>query len=523
MNTNEYQFSHQATREICRCLNVEDALHACIRFIADYIPVERMYLESWSNRLGVVRAIATATIDKGKAIDRLISVPIEEIDKVIKKVREQGQEDGAFIVNHPAADPVSGQMLRGLGHPTDVSILGTYTVLDGEIIGAVIATVPGQGRYTDQHAKLFKLLKSPFAIAIQNALQFRQVSKLKDLLADDNRYLRHELNKESAATVIGADLGLADVMRASQQVAVHNSPVLLLGETGTGKDLIASHIHQISERNQGPFVKVNCGAIPETLIDSELFGHEKGAFTGALAQQRGRFERANTGTIFLDEIGELPPSAQTRLLRVLQNSEIERIGSDTTLTLDIRVIAATHRNLEAMVRDGRFREDLWYRLNVFPITIPPLRMRTGDIPALVQYFVHKKTKDLKLGIPPPLPPGAMQKLVNYGWRGNVRELENVIERALILGSGKTLVLDRLVDNDNPLNRASARSSKPAPLDDIITAHIYDALRYTGGQIHGAGGAAELLDINASTLRSRMNRLGIDYGRKPGATPTTKVS
>ena len=240
------------------------------------------------------------------------------------------------------------------------------------------------------------LLNEPFAIAFSNTLKHQEVLRLKDLLADDNRYLHRELLHLSGEEIVGADFGLKRVIEMVRQVAPLNSPVLLLGETGVGKDVIANAIHYSSPRKDGPLVKVNCGAIPETLLDSELFGHEKGAFTGAISQKRGRFERANQGTIFLDEIGELPSPAQVRMLRVLQYKEIERVGGTNPIPVDIRLIAATNRNLEEMVKTKQFREDLWFRLNVFPIHIPPLRERKEDIPALVRHFVKRKSRELKL-------------------------------------------------------------------------------------------------------------------------------
>ena len=224
----------------------------------------------------------------------------------------------------------------------------------------------GLNQYTDEHARLLRLLHEPFAIAMSNALKHQEVIRFKDMLADDNRYLFDELRSVSGDEIIGSDFGLKAVMEMVQQVAPLDSPVLLLGETGTGKEVIANAIHYSSPRKDGPFIKVNCGAIPETLLDSELFGHEKGAFTGAISQRRGRFERADKGTIFLDEIGELPSQAQVRLLHVLQKKEIERVGGTSSIPVDIRIISATHRNLEEMIASGRFREDLWFRLNVFP-------------------------------------------------------------------------------------------------------------------------------------------------------------
>ena len=254
---------------------------------------------------------------------------------------------------------------------------------------------------------------------------------------------------------------------------------------------------------------------PETLLDSELLGHEKGAFTGALSQKRGRFERADHGTIFLDEIGELPPQAQVRMLRVLQYKEIERVGGTNTISVDIRLIAATNRNLEEMVKTKQFREDLWFRLNVFPIRIPPLRERKGDIPALVHHFGERKSRELRMPASPPLAAGVIDRLMAYHWPGNVREVENVIERALILGKGTPLTLDELSGGKPDRSSSIPGGTQDAPLrlDEVVSQHIRRVLEMTNGKVHGKGGAAEVLAINPSTLRNRMNQLGIPYGRR----------
>jgi transcriptional regulator with GAF, ATPase, and Fis domain len=369
-------------------------------------------------------------------------------------------------------------------------------------------------------------LNEPFAVAVSNTLQHQEILRLKDLLADDNRYLQRELLRLSGDEIVGAEFGLKGVMELVRRVASLSSPVLLLGETGAGKDVVANAIHYSSPRKDGPFVKVNCGAIPESLLDSELFGHEKGAFTGALFQRRGRFERANHGTIFLDEIAELPPQAQVRMLRVLQYKEIERVGGTTTISLDVRLIAATNRNLEEMMRAREFREDLWFRLNVFPIRIPPLRERKADIPALVHFFVQRKSRELRLASPPSLARDVIDRLMNYPWPGNVRELENVLERALILSKGDVLTFDDPI-REPPEGNAfheHREEDQPLNLDEAMARHIRRVLKMTNGKVHGRGGAAELLGINPSTLRNRMNQLGIPYGRKsrkskPSPEPT----
>ncbi len=307
-------------------------------------------------------------------------------------------------------------------------------------------------------------------------------------------------------------------MEMVKKVAVLDNSILLLGETGVGKEIIAEYIHRSSPRHEGPFIPINCGAIPETLVESELFGHEKGAFTGAVAKKLGRFERANGGTIFLDEIGELPPIAQVRLLRVLQNRYIERVGGTESIPVDIRVIAATHRDLEKMIREKTFRKDLWFRINIFPIIIPPLRDRKMDIPSLTQFFIEKKSKELNLSSSLILAPGTIDYLMNYDWPGNVRQLENEVERALILQSEGLIYFDHLF-SVLPKGETSAQfddEKEILSMDEVMSRHIKRALETANGQIHGKGGAAELIGINPSTFRSKMKKLGIRWSRPIGS-------
>jgi transcriptional regulator with GAF, ATPase, and Fis domain len=308
-------------------------------------------------------------------------------------------------------------------------------------------------------------------------------------------------------------------MEMVRQVAPLNSHVMLTGETGVGKEVIANAIHYTSPRRDGPLVKVNCGAFAENLLDSELFGHEKGAFTGAIRAKRGRFERAHGGTLFLDEVGELPAAAQVRLLRVLQDGLVERVGGTEAIKVDVRIVAATHRDLAEMVRDGRFREDLWFRLNVFPIPISPLRQRKSDIPALVHHFIDRKLKAFGLSEHPVLAPGAMERLTAYAWPGNVRELENMVERALIRHQSRSennpLRFDDLDVDQAPTQEKEAvveETGRPLTLDEAMRRHIEAVLQTTKGRIQGEKGAAAILDIHPSTLRSRMDKLGVVYGR-----------
>jgi transcriptional regulator with GAF, ATPase, and Fis domain len=314
--------------------------------------------------------------------------------------------------------------------------------------------------------------------------------------------------------IVGAGSGLRQTMTMVRQVAPQTSPVLVIGETGSGKELIARAVHDFSPRRDGPFIKVNCGAIPQSLMDSELFGHEKGAFTGATARKRGRFERAGGGTILLDEVGELTPEAQIRLLRVLQEKEIERVGGTMPVKLNIRVVAATHRNLEDMVAAGVFRQDLFYRLNVFPVHIPPLRRRKEDIEPLVRHFLTRKSMEMGRRLAPTLAPGSLEQLKAYDWPGNVRELEHTIERALILNEGELLDF-----KDFAARAALGPPAVPAPpvseikpLDHVMCEHISHALAACQGRVEGKFGAARVLRLKPGTLRHRMKKLGIPFGR-----------
>ena len=507
MKIDENDFFRSATMRICSSLDIEVAMWRAMQYLKDFIPADEMYLHLYEQGLGAMHTIAGATASGGRKMDRITPLPQE--------VRSRAAEfTGMSVINQPELEPGFQFMLGYYGRP-DTSALVQLLEVEGQKLGALVLLAEGRGKFSETHARLFSLLKEPFAVAVSNTLKHQELLRLKNLLADDNRYLHRELFHLSGDEIIGADFGLKTVMTMVRQVAPLTSPVLLLGKTGVGKDVIANAIHYSSPRKGGPFVKVNCGAIPETLLDSELFGHEKGAFTGALSQKRGRFERADKGTLFLDEIGELPSQAQVRMLRVLQYKELERVGGTHPISVDVRLIAATNRNLEAMVNEKRFREDLWFRLNVFPIRIPSLKERIEDIPALVHHFVERKSRELKIPGPPPLAHGVIDRLMNYDWPGNVRELENLVERALILSQGAPMTFDDLPVGEGKTgdSRLAGREPKTMNLDAVISDHIRRVLEMTKGRVHGKGGAAELLGMNPSTLRYRMNQLGIPYGRK----------
>jgi transcriptional regulator with GAF, ATPase, and Fis domain len=334
-----------------------------------------------------------------------------------------------------------------------------------------------------------------------------EIRQLQARLEAENMYLREEVGQSSGFDdIVGRSPAIQNVLARVAQVAPTSATVLLLGETGTGKDLLARAIHDRSPRRARTLVKVNCAALPPTLVESELFGHEKGAFTGATATRPGRFELADGGTLFLDEIAELPLDLQPKLLRVLQDGEFERVGGTRTHKVGVRIVAATNRDLARAIGEGRFREDLYYRLNVFPIPVPPLRERREDVPLLVWAIVERRQVDLGRRIER-VPKRVMDALVNYGWPGNVRELENVIERALILSPGSTLQLEE------PL--AATARPRADRLDEIEQEHILRVLERCGWRIDGEGNAAAVLALQPSTLRSRMHKLGI---KRPPRAP-----
>ena len=518
MTIGENEFFRQASINILSSLDVATALHRCLQCVKEFMPVDVMILWVYEESMGGLRRIAIATPEGGRDSDTIMLLPTGVRERLLKMdvphaiIERSGIGPVVMrIVNRPDADPV-GRSLRQYFEPRDYSALLLYLSIDDQKVGTLFVRAEGKDRYSEEHARLLATLHEPFALAVAHAREKEESGRLRELRADDNRYLHGELRGVFGDQIVGGDYGLKGVMEMVGQVAPSRSPVLLRGETGSGKDVIAGAIHRSSLFRDGPFIKVNCGSIPETLVDSELFGHEKGAFTGAIMQKRGYFERAHKGTIFLDEIGDLPIQSQVRLLRVLQYREVQRVGGSNPIPVDIRVIAATHRNLEAMVESERFREDLWFRLNVFPIFIPPLRQRRGDIPALVHLLLTRKSRELKLPTIPALAPGTIDRLMKYRWPGNVRELENVIERALIVSKGDTLGPDAFLFQEEKAHDPAGETEESIILDDIVSRHIRKVLHEAKGKIHGPDGAARLLGINPSTLRNRMNKLGIKYGR-----------
>jgi formate hydrogenlyase transcriptional activator len=521
----ENDFFRAFTFRICGSLNIGEALWDCLLYVRTSLPADELMLTVYDPAFGALEVVAQANEREFNTGSDMVPMPAEmrrELEDVehFRRVR---------ICNDVRQDPIMERVADFYNWP-DSSVIVGRLIIQHKFIGSLILRANGKERYTEGHGQLWSLVNEPSGIALANSRQYSELLRLKDTLADDNQYLHDELRRSIGTQIVGTNGGLKNVMEQVYRVAPLSSPVLLSGETGTGKEIIANAIHSLSSRNQGPLITVNCGAIPESLIDSELFGHEKGSFTGALSERRGRFERADKGTIFLDEVGELPPQAQVRLLRVLQEKEVERVGGSHPIKVDIRIISATHRSLEQLVSDGSFRDDLYYRLGVYPIYILPLRERKDDIPALVEYFIEKKAHEMGLRSTPTLAKDAIEGLINYQWPGNVRELANIVERALIQSDGKVVSfkdiipgsIDKSYGNLEIHNKElvqvfnSQQAGKTEiihlKLEEVEAQHIRYTMEKCGGRIEGKNGAAALLGMNPATLRYRMQKLKIPFGR-----------
>ena len=411
-----------------------------------------------------------------------------------------------------APDDLPPEASAERGHMESTGLKSSLVVplrAGGEVVGAMSCSCFRERQRWDA-AKIsrFQAMADAFANALMRKqadekLQgaYAEIRQLKEQVDQENAYLRQEIQLEySHKIVVGKSAAMRSVLKKAEQVAGTDSTVLVLGETGTGKELIARTIHEMSGRNKRAMVKTNCAALPATLIESELFGREKGAYTGALAREIGRFELADQSTIFLDEIGELPPEVQSKLLRVLQGGEFERLGSSKTIKVNVRVIAATSRDLPAMVKDGRFRSDLFYRLNVFPIVVPPLRERVEDIPPLVWHVLEEIGSRMGRKVDS-VQARTMQKLQRYAWPGNVRELRNVIERNLILGTGPVFRAEIPELED-------AIDSTTRSLDEVESEYLCSVLQAKGWRIRGKGGAAEVIGLKPTTIEARIKKLGI---------------
>jgi hydrogenase-4 transcriptional activator len=511
-------------REVCRHLKIEESVDLVAPILTRRLPASLVLVRRFNLSCTCVETLAVGSCRPGPAPERAkTDCAPNDLERLLVWCR-RGE-----VVRGPSqriAQRLSGLLPDGLDGEV---VVGPLNAAEGPP-GLLIVFARPPLAFRAEHEELLAALLEPFTVALENDHRLRELTSLREAVEADNRSLRSRLDRHDISdSVIGAESGLRSVMEQIELVARSDTPVLILGETGSGKEVVAREIHRRSRRVSGPFLRVNCGAIPPELVDSELFGHERGSFTGAAAIHKGWFERADGGTLFLDECGELPPAAQVRLLRILQDGQLMRVGGERSLHVDVRIVAATHRDLHAMVADGRFREDLWYRVAVFPIRLPPLRDRPEDIPSLASHFALRSAK--RLGMAPAVPSEEdIRLLVSYPWPGNVRELAAVIERAAILGGGTRLEVAQALGTAAPRPARTLRTFVPSPdrvdpdgelltLDEAMTRHIEAALARTRGRIEGPDGAARLLGINPHTLRARMRKLGVDWRgyrvREPG--------
>jgi len=499
-------------RQACRHIEIDVSVGDIAAVVARWLPIDRLGVYRLDATARTVEPIAMGGADGATAA---LHPPIEPAPASWKALRHWC--DGQRLA-HRHIEPQAPPFVALTGDVDDDRdrLAAPLDAADGSV-GLLVLIAPPTQTFTARDAAMFDALREPMTIALDNDLRVRELIALRESAEADKRLLLRRLGRSQLIDpIVGVESGLAPVMRRVDLVARSSTPVLLLGETGSGKEVIARAIHERGPHPDRPFIRVNCGAIPSELIDSELFGHEKGAFTGATTQRRGWFERADGGTLLLDEIGELPLAAQLRLLRVLQDGTFERVGGEQSIHVHVRIIAATHRDLPAMVQQGGFREDLWYRVAVFPIVIPPLRERRDDIAMLAEHFAERAAR--RLGLRPQRPTERdIAMLRAYDWPGNVRELAAVIDRAAILGDGAALEIAAALGGqvEAPARRPGPADEPDAPilsLDEAACRHIEAALQRTRGRVDGPDGAARLLRINPNTLRSRMRKFRIDASR-----------
>jgi hydrogenase-4 transcriptional activator len=518
-------------REVGRHLELRESAPTIAAMLAKHLPLGGLLVRRLDSQHQALETVAaTGPAAQTHSLSRTVLSPAR-FKRLLHWAKDGEVLQGSRVKR-------SGELASLVPDEIDAEVLaGPLRGSDGGT-GALILIADYPRPLLPSHQKLVAALLEPFSAAVENDRRLHELAALREAAEADRRSLLSRLGRqEMGETIVGADAGLKFVMERVELVAKSDVPVLILGETGTGKEVVSRAIHTRSARAAAPFIRVNCGAIPSELIDSQLFGHERGSFTGAADTRQGWFERADGGTLFLDEIGELPLAAQVRLLRVLQDGFIERVGGQQPLRVDVRIVAATHRDLAAMVKTATFREDLWYRINVFPILLPRLRERQADISALARHFAQRAAN--RFGLPPVEPTAAdLHLLLQYNWPGNIRELAAVIDRAAILGNGERLdiatalgsgsaaspphmplpssapTLYEVIPKAAPVPRIEQPRSQPpvGKLSAAMKEHIEQALVATQGRIEGRGGTAELLGINPHTLRARMRKLGLDWSR-----------
>ena len=539
-SSSEIDFYREATLSMYSSLDMAESMQACYAHLVRHFPIEGISLHQFDPVLKGHKLFFLVTHNGFYHVERFIPFTDTMVEQMLL-LRTANK-----VYNYPtqSAEPVAilhSKTIEDLLPFKERAYLVSLLWSGTEPLGHLVFLGSGPSCFTEEHERKQALLVPHFSSAMDNMLHFQSALDFQERLNAQNRDLKEKVRQLRGQSLVGGGSGLKDIMEMINQLAEVETPVLITGETGTGKEVIADAIQRMSPRHAASFIKVNCGAIPESLVDSELFGYVKGAFTGATTHRAGRFEQANGGTLFLDEVGELPLQIQVRLLRVLHNHVVERLGSNVSIPVDVRLIAATNRNLETMLRDGTFREDLYYRLNVFPIRIPPLRERKDDIPALAKHFMEKVCAKLNRPTVPIIRLSSYERLMAYTWPGNVRELENLIERALILCHDDELTPEIhlpqdpgwYLNTDNPTGqdvfqkmianivakeldyRFPDTKRQPADmpldfktLDALVKDHIQAALATCEGRIFGEKGAGKLLGVNPNTLRKKMQKLGI---------------
>ena len=503
-------------QEACRHIEIGDSTRTISAILAQHMPIHQILVRRIDCQHGCVETVAVGLpISEHRQPDARTECSPSQLKKLLSWCRR-----GA-VTKRGRQTPLSAELATIVPAGTEGDVLAGPLGVRDDHLGVLVLVSPPKRAFTTRHVNLMQVLLEPFSVALDNDRRLREMATFREAAEAKARSLLTRLGRKKLEdTIVGADSGLRAVMQRTELVARSDAPVLIFGETGTGKEVLARAIHIRSARSAGPIMRVNCGAIPPELIDSELFGHEKGAFTGAVEARKGWFERADGGTLFLDEIGDLPHAAQVRLLRILQDGWLERVGGQHPINVDVRIVAATHRDLAGMVAEGEFREDLWYRLAVFPIVLPPLRERHEDVPELAKHFAERAAT--RFGLPLVMPSqDSIDLLMSYPWPGNVRELAAVIDRAAILGDGERLEIGKAlgvdtawpaspVAEDGPKPQRSSATPEIGALDIAMKQHIEAALAATKGRVEGPHGAALLLDINPHTLRARMRRLGINW-------------
>jgi transcriptional regulator with GAF, ATPase, and Fis domain len=547
-NSDDLAFLRKTMDCMAGSLNIPEALVNTFGHLQKYFPIDAISLHQYSVPLKSLKLFFLIT--KGRFHFVETTVPVDEAHIPIQILHQRGLELFKSIpVNRDnAVTYAHSKALESFLPYKDRAYLIAMMQSEGEVIGHLCLMGAHVGCFNEEHLKKLALLVKPFTLVMANLLKDKRSIYFQEKLYSGGDRPESDAGCFREKRILGEQAGLKATMDTVYQLRGSEIPALILGETGTGKELIADVIQRISPRKDKPFIKVNCGAIPDTLVDSELFGYEKGAFTGAIASRPGKFEQAHGGTLFLDEIGELPMSVQVRLLRVLQDNVVVRLGSTRSIAVDVRIIAATNRNLEQMMQEGTFREDLYYRLYVYPVRVPPLRDRPHDLPELIHFFAQRAYAKLGVKGYPVVPTQTLQRMLQYSWPGNVRELENLVKRGVTMNPGAPLLLDKLLPEDEgwylspeeepsyfektidarvqaaldrhlvSLHGVRGKAGQCAeapteavgvrPLAETVREAIQAALERAGGKISGPGGAAELLDVNPSTLRSKMRRLGL---------------